>query len=98
MNAYVVVFLLGDIAGTCLQERIANGITSTVRRRHERSLAVLIVSHVADHVKVLREQQKIHNVLGCRAFHVAGEFNNARAKSVDDSLALLGNTHTRQVL
>jgi hypothetical protein len=98
MNEYVVVFLLVDIASTCLQERIANRVVSTAGRRDKCSLAVFTISHVADHIEILREQQEIHNILGIRTFHVAGEFNNARAKSIDDSLALLGDTHTRQVL
>jgi hypothetical protein len=98
VTEYVVIFLLGDIASARLQKRIAHRVVSTVRGRDERRLAVFIITNVANHVEILREQQQIHNVLGCRAFHVAGEFNNTRAESVDDSLALLGNTHTRQVL
>ncbi len=79
-----------------LQERSAHIITSRAAGRNKGCATVLGGTNVANHIEILCQKQQIHDVLGVGR-GLAGKLHNRGFQTVDDSLSLAGNTHSRQI-
>ena len=56
------------------------------------------LSNISDAVKVLSQEQKVHDVLGRSTLHSLAKVHNRRPQPVHNRLALLGNADTAEVL
>jgi hypothetical protein len=55
-------------------------------------------THITDHIKILCQEEQVHDFLGAGSTNSSLEIHNACAQSINNCLALFGNTNTTQVL
>mmetsp|Transcript_8554 Transcript_8554/g.19813 ORF Transcript_8554/g.19813 Transcript_8554/m.19813 type:complete len:288 (+) Transcript_8554:645-1508(+) len=80
-----------------LKKSAANIISHGLGGWHKGRLAVIGLSNVSDHVKVLRQEQEIHDFLGGRSLDTIGKVHNGRFQSIHNGLALFGHTNTGKI-
>lgn len=56
------------------------------------------VTDITNHVKILRQQQQVHDFLSRRSVDISTEINDTALQAINYGLALLGYTDTRQIL
>lgn len=81
-----------------LHERLSKFIRARLGGGNKRGPTARSSSNILDTIKVLGQEKKIKSILGSSTLDSVREFHNGTLKTIHDSLSLLGNSHSTQVL